>query len=901
MNGLFSRARSLWLGLRRPDRLEAEMDEEMRFHIDMMADLLVRERGVEPREAKRQAAAAFGGVEKYKEAGRDARGVTWITATALDFKLGARMLVKYPGLSLVGGLGMAVAIAIGAAVFSFVDVIIRPTLPLNEGDRIVAIKNMNVATGQDEERTHLHDLAAWRRELRAVEGLGAYRTVDRNLLTPDGRAEPLRIAEITASGFVLTRVPPLMGRQLVISDEEAGAPPVVVIGYEVWRNRFGSRAGIIGEMVQLGATKHMIVGVMPDGFAFPVNNRVWAPLRLDPLEFTRGEAPAISVFGRLAPGYSLTQAEVQLAAIGRRLAAEHAQSHEHIRPRIMAYGRHFLDSPEVGWVFYLVQLLASLFLVVIAINAAVLVYARTATRAGEIAVRLALGATRGRIVTQLFAEALVLAFAAALVGLVVARFALHQVDSRVEQVGGEGVPFWWNFGLSARTLLYVAGLTVLAALIVGVLPALRATGHRMHSTLRALGGATGMRMGKTWTVLIVFQVGAAVTILPVALALGWKEIVQPRAATAYSTDDLYSAIVGMDRETPKSVEAEGYDVAFAARFADRHAGLAARLGAEPGVTAVTFASRMPGSEEDGRVEVEVARPAAEPAIHEVGYLEMDPRLLGVLQVPVLAGRPFQAADVVGSATAVIANRTFVERVLGGGSGLGRRLRYTRTNDDLLPGGVAKGGWYEIVGVVPDITPGERASGQGKATLYHPSALGRLNPVTLIVRAEGVSSEQLAGRIRAIATQIDPAMRLGELHSFTKLQREERRTRRLVVLGVATVTLSILLFSAAGVHALMSFTVSQRRKEIGIRTALGAQPRRILAAVFSRALRQLGAGVAVGCLLGGALLAGSGFTAASTAVLLLAVAGVILIVGLLAAAGPARRGLRLEPMRALREQ
>ena len=165
-------------------------------------------------------------MEKYKEAGRDARGVTWVSGMALDFKLGARMLLKYPGLSLVGGLGMAVAIAIGAGVFSFVAAVADPAVPLDEGERIVAIENLDVSASDADHRTHLHDLPAWREELTAVQEFGASRTVDRNLVTPDGHAEPLRIAEMTASGFRIARVPPLMGRYFDDADERAGAPPV---------------------------------------------------------------------------------------------------------------------------------------------------------------------------------------------------------------------------------------------------------------------------------------------------------------------------------------------------------------------------------------------------------------------------------------------------------------------------------------------------------------------------------------------------------------------------------------------------------------------------------------------------------------------------------------------------
>ncbi len=906
MNALFARARSLWRGLRRPDRLAAEMDEEMRFHIEMEAERLAKEKGLRPGEARQRAAIAFGGLEKYKEEGRDARGLSRLTGLSLDLRLGLRMLVKYPGLAVVGVLGMAIATAFGASLFSFLAAVVDPALPLEEGDRVVAVQNIDVARSDQGRETHLHDLAVWREELRAVEQLGAYRAADRNLVTPDGIGEPLRVAEMSASGFRVARVPPLLGRYLVDEDERPGAPPVVVIGYEVWQRRFGGRPDVVGRTLRLGRAEHVVVGVMPEGFAFPVNNGLLAPLRLGPSEYRRGEAPAIDVFGRLAPGATLEQAQAQVAAIGRRMTAAHPATHRHIRSRVLPYTRSFVDSPELMWAFYLMQLLGSLFLVVIAVNVAILVYARTATRAGEIAVRLALGASRARVVTQLFAEALVLSLAAAAVGLVAAWFWLRQGNAFMDWTAGDQVPFWWEMKLSPGTVAYVIGLAVLGAVIVGVVPGLKATGRRVQSRLGQPGGA-GMRMGRTWTALIVGQVAVAVAILPLTVALAWTQFSSNGiAGPGFAAEEFLAARLGVDRETPPGGEAEAYQKEFAGRLADRQLELVRRLEAEPGVSAVTFASHVPGDlfsalSAAGVVEVEDPRRTAEPVRQDVRFVEVDAGLFDAFDVPMLAGRRFHPADLSGPATAVVVNRSLVRHVLGGGSGLGRRFRYTRTEGGREPGGVEAGGWYEVVGVVDDFPPRKTAAGQGVGTVYHPVPPGGLNPVSLVVRVQGTTPERFAPRLREITTALDPTLRLSGVVSLAQLHRQKVRTEGLLTLGVIGVTLSVLLLSAAGIHALMSFVVAQRRKEIGIRTALGAHPRRILASVFSRAMRQLGVGVALGCLAGGALLTGNGSAPGRSAAVLAAVAVLMLGVGMLAALGPARRGLRIQPMEALREE
>ncbi|MBA2572790.1 MAG: ABC transporter permease [Gemmatimonadetes bacterium] len=884
--------------LLRNDAVERELDEELAFHLAMEIQKN-HQAGMSPEEARRQAAIRFGGLEKHKEEVRDARVLGWVPGLSLDFKLGLRMMVKHPGLTVVGGLGMAVAIALGASAFSVLNTMIDPALPLDEGDRIVAIQNLNTTTGQDAQPTHLHDLLSWREELRAVEQFGAYRTVDRNLITGDGSPEPLRIAEMTASGFRVARVPPLLGRYLVDEDERPGAPPVVVIGHDVWKNRFASRPDIVGHTLQLGAARHTVVGVMPPGFAFPVNNRLWTPLRLNPPDYPQGQAPPIEVFGRLAPGATLEQAQAQLATIGQRAAAAHPETHQHIRARILPYARSFIDAPELAWVFYLVQLLVSMVLVVIAVNVAILVYARTATRMGEIAVRLSLGASRARIVAQLFAEAFVLAAAAAVVGLVAARFALQQVNALVSRTGGEQIPFWWNMGLSPSTVLYVVGLAVLAAVIVGVVPALKVTGHRVQSSLRQLGGGTGMQMGRTWTVLIVAQVAVAVAVLPIPVALMMKEFVVPGgSALAVPAEEIVTARIAMDWEAPARANVDAQRLQALARFGDRHAELVRRVEMERGVRAVSFASSSPGMEPADSIEVAGTGVSTELARHRVGHLEVDPGLFDVLGARMLSGRPFQPGDLARPATAVIVNRSFVQSVLDGGNALGRRLRYRGAEEGVGPGSVEPGGWYEIVGVVTDLRTDGSEPTADAAAIYHPTAPGGLGRTTLFAHVQGVAPEVFAGRLRAIAAALDPTMRVTDVQALADLQFE-RHLDRMLTLALGAIMLIVLCLSAAGIHSLMSLVVVQRRKEIGIRTALGARPRQVLRTVFARSLRQLGLGVGIGALVGGALIPAITTTTSRAAGLLVIVAALMLTVGLLAALGPARRGLRIQPMEVLR--
>ena len=484
--------------------------------------------------------------EQAKESRQHAR--RWVLDSWwLDVKLGVRMLIKYPGLALAGVAGIAVAVAIAVGAFSFIyNNFLVSSLPLDEGDRIVSIEIWDSAAGRPEPRS-LYDYHVWRDELKSVQEIGAFRTLLSNLIAPGAQPETVGVASMSASGFRVARVRPLMGRYLVEDDEREGAASVVVIGEEVWRNRFASDPAILGRTIQLGAALHSIVGVMPKGFAFPVNHHFWVPLRagLAPPEPLTG--PGLSVFGRLAPGATLAGAQAELSAIGQRTALALPKIYATLRAQVMPYaypfvGLHGTEDVEVTVLFAMQGLLVSL-LVLVCLNVAILVYTRTAMRQAEIGLRSALGASRGRIVAQLFVEAFVLSVVAALVGVVFAAFALRQVAAALP-VALE-LPFWMAFRLSPGAVLYAVVLSVFAAAIVGIVPALQATRRGLQSGLR-VAGSGGMRLGMTWTILIIAQVCFAVAILPPAVSSAWEDTRDGFAGLGFAAEEFLSAQLGMD-------------------------------------------------------------------------------------------------------------------------------------------------------------------------------------------------------------------------------------------------------------------------------------------------------------------------------------------------------------------
>jgi len=897
---------------------ESRMDEEIGFHIEMETERLVREEGLSPDEARRRALIAFGGVARHKEELVDGRGLAWLGGLSLDLKLGFRMLAKYPGLTIVGGLAMAFAIWVGAVTFQLVALFVHPTLPLPDGDRIVALRHWDAAANQAEAPT-ARDFAVWREALSTVTDLGAYRDVSRNLITSGGDARPVEVAEITASAFRIAPAPALLGRVLVAADERAGAPPVVVLGHDVWKTRFAADPQVVGRSVRLGETYATVVGVMPEGFAFPVAHELWTPLRPDLPGLGPGGGSSVAVFGRLAPGATLEGARAELATLGRRATAEQPDTNRHLQPRVAPYAAPDNEPSMFDQAAMLsIPLFAVMLLVLVCGNVALLLFARAATRERELVVRSALGASRRRIVMQLFAEALVLGGVAAAVGLGAAWLALDRWGLDFLEVNLGRVPFWYDPRLSPATALYAIGLTVLAAVIAGVLPALKIT-RGLGAQLKEGTAGSGVRFGGVWTAVIVAQVAVTVA-FPGAVLLEQRELRRIQSFDAgFAAEEYLGVALEMDAAAvAPGADAEAARAAEGARYGAALEEVRRRVEAEPGVAGVTFVDRLPRMFHRERI-VEIEGEAAAPArttpaaagepVREVSTALIDPSYFQVLRAPILAGRAFHAGDLGPDARVVIVDQAFVDQVLAGRSPVGRRMRFaSRPNPD---GSVAEEPWLEIVGVVKELGMTFVAHQHRAAGVYLPTALGSADPLHMMVHTRG-DPMALAPRVREITAAVDPTLRLSELQRVDQVKDGFVWFIRLWLRVTVLLTAIALLLSLAGIYAVLSFTVARRTREIGVRIALGASRRRLVAGIFRRPLTQVGVGVVAGgvlIVLAAVLMAGGdgglgrvegGFSPANLA-LLAAYVAFMLAVCLLACVVPTRRALRVEPTDALRTE
>lgn len=823
----------------------------------------------------------------------------------MDMTLGVRMLVKHPGLTIVGGLAMAFAIAVGAAAFEFINQVVSPTLPLPEGHRIVGIRLWHTPTRGVEEQA-LWDYTTWRGRLDTIDDLGVFRTVERNLIGGDVLGDPIMTAEISASAFALARVPPLAGRAIGESDEQPGAPPVVVIGHDVWQSRFGGDPRAVGRIVQVGATPHTIVGVMPEGFGFPRSHSLWLPLRLAELQFDRRQGPWVFVVGRLAPGVSIAEAQAELTAFGQRASADFPDTHEHIRPEILPYAQTVSPlllelSPTT---FRAINIFFVMLLVLVCANVALLTFARAASRQLELIVRTALGASRSRIAWQLFAEALALGGVALVIGLWAAGLALRWwLDvSRAEDHGR--LAFWFSDSLAMTTVVYAGLLTVIGAAIAGVVPAMKVTsGRGLDTRLRqSTAGGGSLRFGGIWTAVIVTQVALTVAFPATAF------FVRQAVAEIQSMDPGFAAERYLSVRLEIDTEfARGPDGVIRARFPEarfRAASeeLARRVTAEPGVAGVTFAQHRPRTyHRPRRIELDAAA-AATPSNSDddgparVGAVAVAVNWFDVLGAPMLAGRTFTLADLDPQARAVIVNASFVRDVLGGRNAVGLRLREL-PND---PDDNTRGPWLQIVGVAPDlgVVDGDMRQTAG---YYRPVAPGAVQPSHLIVHVAG-DHAPVAARVHALAAAVDPMLRLHEIASLGDGEPTNWLEFEFLFKLLSVVSAIALLLSVASIYAAMSFAVSRRTREIGIRVALGAGAARVAAATFSRPCVQVGLGVLLGAGLTAAMtVAITGGLSAAAAGLIVGYALLMLCVCLLPSIAPLRRALRVDATEALRAE
>lgn len=810
--------------------------------------------------------------------GRALTDRSWMVST-IELRLAARLAIRQPFLTMTAVVALGVGIGLAAGGVSLFQQVFYSELPFEDGDRWVVIQTYDEADGS-RTRLDLERLRAFR-ESSAFTYIAGSDAVELNVLHEGGEVERVPAARVTPRTFEYLPYAPTTGRLFVAEDGQIGAPPVALIR-ESYRRRHLSDVDPIGLHLNLGGVRHEIVGVLPDEAGYPSDGEIWVPLPEETLGARSDRDPVAGTrqTAILAPGVSAEQAterlrdlSLQISAPGRGVAPQ--------RHRLIGVTRTFV-SPQAQWMAAMMILALVAVLTVIAANAANLIVARTSRRAPEIAVRNALGASRTRLVGQLFVEALVIVLLAAIPGLLIAGGLLRVYDRTLDEL-----PFWIELGLRPSTGAIVAGLALVSAGVMGLLPALRATGASVGDSLRGAGRSGALGIGRVGGTMIFLEVAMSVALLGAAalFAEGFRSYVDP---DFHLPDDrVLTAQVAVDLQ---GNEAAWTGVNVADSLAALTAALETRLTETPGVRAHGMASHLPRlSPYPVPFDVEgVAASIPTPLVALRGDL------LGVLGVTPSVGRGFARADFgVGALPVALVNEAFALQHFGSTQVIGRRVRATPEDAE------ESAAWREIVGVVPNVM--EVTSSAPASGIYIP-----MQPRSRFRVAVDVGSDPLSrvGMLRRAIYDLDPGLNVTEIVPLDDVGAENRVALAAMSSALVGIALITLVLALAGVYSIVSLAVSQRTREIGVRVALGAEPHAVLWVILRRSALLVGLGGTIGALVGLQISRLRLFVfpiPEARPWLFPALVLLMIAAGIIACWLPARRALTVEPVEALRAE
>jgi len=803
-----------------------------------------------------------------------------------DVRYAVRRLVEARWFTLAAVTALSLGIGANTTVFTFVNAVLLRGLPFEESERLVSVRMRN-AQGQ-QMGISLPDLRDLREQAGTLEGIGGFLGSSINLSDDDLAPERVQGAYVTAGFYEMIGEQPVIGRLFTASDDVEGAEPVVLLGYDVWQNRYDGDPGVLGRTVRVNSLPATIVGVMAAGMRFPDNTDLWIPQANLPDESNmenRGTR-SLQAMGRLAPGVTLEQAREETEGIGRRLAEAYPETNAELLPGLDLL-EDTVNGGEIRLVFLSLMGAVAFVLLIACANVANLLLARSAERAREIAVRVSLGATRFRIVRQLLVESVLVALLAGGLGLVLALGGIRWFDSVTQNVGK---PYWMVFSLDAAVFAFMAAVCLGTAVLFGLAPALHVSRTDVNEVLKegTRGGSGGLRARRWAGALIVGEVALTLVLLSGA------------GFMMRSFMSLYTLDLGIDADglVTTQIYLPLTKYPQAAGQVAVYDDLLSRLDGMSTIEASAIATALPlsggggpGLEVDGRV----AEPGeTRPTVTSVGVSEA---YFETLRLDLVQGRSFTRDDGLPGAEVAIVNQRFVELHLPDGEPLGRRVH-------LVPGGNAPpdSPWLTVVGVVPNLRQRDIEEIEPDPVVYSPLRQLTTRQVSLVVRADG-DEAAVAVVLRDAMRAVEPDVPLFDIMSLEDRLAQERWPFRVFGTLFAVFAGIALTLSAVGLYSVTAHSVVQRVREFGIRASLGAAPQSISWLALRRVLGQL----AIGLPLGAAGAFGVGQLLQSLLVQTsprdpLTLAGVVivmLVVALLACLWPARRAARIDPMVALR--
>lgn len=800
-----------------------------------------------------------------------------------DIRYGMRSLLNTPGLTIIAVLALTLGIGLTTMMFSLVYGTMLRGLPFPDGDRIMVVQRTNPARDIDRQPLPIQDYFDYRAQQHSFTDLGAF-TSGSIAVSGDEKAERFDGSWITANTFGILGVPPVLGRPFRAGEDSPSGEKVAIIAFSVWKDRYASDPAIVGKRIRVNGVPHTIVGVMPERFAFPINDRIWLPLQADPLATPRGKGPLLHVFGKLAPGVTREQAAVDVATIARRLAAEYKASNAGFGALVQSFTDSYVGKGQLLYT----MLGAVVFVLLIACtNVANLLLGRAAYRTKEVGIRIALGASRTAVVRQFLAESLVLSLISTALGVGVAQLGVGAFN---RAIANTLLPFFIDIQLHPQVLLFTILIAAATTLFAGVIPAIQSSRTDINEVLKdETRGASSFRIGRISKLLVMFEVALSCSLL-VAAGLMIRSVANMRIMDrGFTSKNVFTARVGFPT-TYTDTLAEW-------RFFDD---VVERVVALPGVQTAALSSGLPAADPGfgvGTFAIEGKAYLEDKDYPSARAASVTPRFFDVIGTPMFSGRGFTDADRPGALPVVIVNRAFAKKYFLGAEPLGRRLRIRDTTN--------ANSWLTVVGVVGNTFTGNQDTPMEPA-LFRPMAQARSTDAYITAKTVGPPLSITQGVRDAVAT-LNADLPVFWAQSFDDAIAVSLWFLRVRVMGTLFIIFGFvaLFLASVGLYAVMSFSVSRRTREMGIRMALGARRGDVVRMILGQGALQLSVGMAVGLALAFAIsnLLRSILLQvdARDPLIFGGVAGVLVLVGLVACVVPARRATRIDPVVALRAE
>ncbi len=799
-----------------------------------------------------------------------------------DVRFALRMLAKSPGFTVVVVIALSLGIGANTTVFTLVNAVLFRGLPFEHPDRIMHLTSGNPLEPRRDAGVSFPDLEDWRAQSKTFQGIAAFNGNTFNVADAANAPERYFGSRVTANCFRLIGQQPILGRDFLPGEDKAGAPAVALIGYSMWKTRYGSDPKIIGRVIRLNEVPTVVVGVMPEDMKFPANADLWAPLAPS-TSLTKRDERGMEAFGRLADGFTLEQAHAEMDTIAARLKKSYPDTNKNTAIIVTPFNDR-VNGGRIRVVFLALLGAVGFVLLIACANVANLMLARSVARSREMSIRAALGAGRWRIVRQLLTESVVLGILGGVLGLFFAVWGVRAFDLAVADTGK---PYWIKFEMDFAVFAYLAVICVGTGIVFGLIPALQAARRDANSSLKDGGRGSAGAIGGKWLSgsLVVGECSLALILLAGAGLMIRSFVSLYTLGQSFDSAHIEVARIALPEAKYKSDES-------VMQFQEQ---LRERLAALPGVRSVALASHTPMAGAFGwRYEIEGQPPVAHrdrmPAVMGIitgpGYFE-------TVGVKLLRGRDFEKFDGMEGKEAIIVSQEFASQTWPGKDPVGKRMRLIKEENKQQP-------WLTVVGVSSNVmTTFERTEQRG--VIFVP--LRQDPPKYFAIVAASGSPDALVAPFRKGVQTMDADLPL--FNAMTLAAQFEKNRWAFRVFGTLFAIFAMIAFSLAtvGIYAVMAHGVTQRSQEIGVRLALGANRRDVLSLVMSRGLVQIGVGLALG-LTGAAMLtrvlsALLVDVSATDPLTFAAISALLLVAGLCACIVPAHRALRVDPVTALR--